>query len=158
MKYILFALILVCSYRSFSQDTTSNILQYKDGYARLNKMIFSYVGDNYNVEEVKHSAYSNFNITIDKNGKVVDVNIFSVDDSSLSTVICKAIYLTDGKWINATGENQILNLPINCIYVDDGSKDKNIPFTFYSNYYENGRFKNVVHFKPMTIYFYPTVK
>ncbi len=158
MKNILFALALACAFQSFSQDTTSNILKYKEGYKKLQKTLFFYVTDNYSLDTLKHNIYINLNITIDNKGRIRSVNIISINDSSISNVIYKAVFLTDGKWLNFTDENQILNLSINFIYTTDGSKENEIPFKFYPSYYEDGHLKKVVQYTPIKINFYPPVR
>lgn len=158
MKYVLFAFASVCAFQSFSQDTTSNILKYRDGYKKLQKTLFFYITGNYSLDTVKHNIYTNLNITIDNKGGIKSVNIISVNDSSISNVIYKAISLTDGKWVNFTEENQILNLSINFIYTTSDSKVDEIPFKFYPSYYENGHLKKIVLYGPIKINFYPPVR
>lgn len=158
MKYILFSFALVCAFRSFSQDTTSNILQYKEGFRKLQKTLFFYITEHYSLDTVKHNIYTNLNIAIDDKGITKTVNIISINDSSISNVIYKAISLTDGKWINFTEENQILNISVNFIYTTDGSKENENPFTFYPSYYEDGHVKKIVRYAPIKINFYPPVR
>jgi hypothetical protein len=133
----------------------SNILKYKDGNNAFIKLVSNYINSNIPLDSSSNSLYSNLNITIDKDGKIKSINILTMNDSSLSKVFYDAFMLTNERWINPTGENQIFNIEIVGKYLADYKYKKN-PFQFYSEYYENGKQKQIVRYGALTMSAHPS--
>lgn len=78
-------------------------------------------------------------ITINKAGKIQAINLFSFSklDSIETLNILAALEQTDNKWINNSGKDQTIVLPISYIYDDKNDNPEKFPDLqqeFYSNW------------------------
>ncbi len=87
------------------------------------------------------------------------ISIVSVQDSGKAGALLNAFKFTGGKWINLSGEDQTVVLPVYIHYKfdDPNAGDLDMP-VIRQDIYINGEKKNIIYLKPMTITSLPTVR
>ncbi|GEM_PF-7016118 len=158
ISFVMFLFILsICD----SQDT-SRIITYAGGYNILTKNLVNYVYFNYGFFQDSaraHNRYFQAKIKIDKNGFFKsEMELISInnDTSTIGSIIVEAIKKTSGKWINHSGKDQIVILPVYFIYKDENTKSEPIPEIKNEIYLEAKKFKPI-YLQPIEIDMYPTV-
>jgi hypothetical protein len=145
---------------SFCQQ--DSLIEYKGGFNLLGRDILRHLPINpavttYHDEGVDYDRYYTVVLKILKNGGIgKSIFVFSVMDSLKVPLVVDAIRFTAGKWINHSGEDQTVVLPIYLVNRMDEPSDstKKIPI-ISQQYYLDGSRSKVVYLAPVILTSYP---
>jgi hypothetical protein len=123
LRYFIFISLLFCKTETFSQANDSAI-GYKGGLKMLARDIIKHLPAIFYKKEgpgdldIDYNRYYQAVMKIHKDGTIdKSILIFSYMDTVKVPIILDAIHQTDGKWINYSGEDQIIVLPLHFLYV-----------------------------------------
>jgi hypothetical protein len=163
LKYFIFISLFFWNSEAFSQSNDS-LIGYKGGLERLKRDIIKALPTIFYKKEGPEDFYIEYNryyeaiMKINKDGTIdKSILIFSFMDTVKMPFIINAIHKTDGKWINYTGEDQIIVLPLHFLYVgNDLSRSPEMPF-MREDYYLNWTKSKLIYFEPIVSISYAPV-
>lgn len=162
MFRIVFAGILCLVLTSSSFCQKDSLIQYKGGLDRLNGDVLRHLRidrDLHDEGKVRDHYYLVM-FDLQKNNTVGPrISIVSVMDSGKAGALLAAFKFTKDKWINLSGEDQTVVLPIYIHYKfdDPNAGDQDIP-AIRQDYYINWEKKKIICLKPMIITSLPAVR
>ena len=120
----LLCLMLLSGLHGFSQMPDSSYLEYAGSPGGLGRLMLNEVSNSDRLSEEDfykiHHIYYEVQFRIDKNGTLGEqVIINSVNDTSLRQTILQTMKKTQGHWINHSGKDLLVILPIH-LYNDSG--------------------------------------
>jgi hypothetical protein len=151
-KIILFFLNIFLATAAVCQ---SNPIEYQGGIKEFRRLLQKHIWVTDEME--KKDTNRNFNVFMNINAKgIVDrIEITSLGDSTGANMIFGVIKLSQLKWINHAGKDQVIVFQIYFIHSDELTH--NIP-EINTQYYSNWESKPVIRFEPVTVEIYPTVR
>jgi hypothetical protein len=156
MKYLLTFLLAFFFLDAICQDNQSDTLLYKEGRQSFDKFLNREINKPEYLRDLTHNIYVNVNMTIGIDGKIKRIDFFSVDDSLFLQILSNILMQTDGRWINSSNEDQILNIYFEFRYAVK-FVEKEAPIKCYSDIYENGKPKKITRFGKFAMIGYPPV-
>lgn len=159
--YLLLILMAVTGEPIFSQ--TALPIEYKGGSWALFRKVVKYLEINngvYNGNEPEKERQGNkyfiVVLSMDGNGRFNnDCSILSIQDTTNCKNVLAAVKETNGSWINHTGENQTVIIPVYFLYDSDEKKLEKDPS--FKNYFYSERKRGVICLEPIVIKLLPTV-
>ncbi len=144
---------------------TPSPIQYKGGWKLLQRDLLLHLPINpavstFHDDGVQFNRYYQVTMQIGKHGEMGEsFTVFSVMDSLKAPFIAEAVRYTAGKWINLSGEDRTVVLPIYLLYRKDGAVDSvgTIPIMSQHHYF-NGQATPPVQLAPIVITSYPAVR
>jgi hypothetical protein len=135
MKNLLITLLVLISEKQVYAQAKQALINYKDGKDILTGLFLNRMHLNLDIEDslVHYNRYFELIFTISKEGSLKgDAFVFSIGDSTKAPYIIQALKRTQGKWINKTGRDVQVVLPIYTIYKESQEKEstEKIPFFF----------------------------
>jgi hypothetical protein len=156
MKYILAFLITISFLEAICQDNLKDTVIFRDGMKAFTKLVGRGINKYDSVNNLRHLVYVNANMTITSEGKIKQIDFFSVDDTLFSNILYNVLMQTDGGWLNPSKEDQIFSIYFEFRYAEN-SFDKVAPINYHSDVYENGKLKKITRFGPFVTTVFPTV-
>jgi len=156
MKYLFTFLLTIFFLDGICQDNPTDTLIFKAGEKTFERFLSKHINAEH-LSETKQNAYVNVNMTINSEGKIKRIDLFSVDDTVLSNMLYNLLMQTDGGWLNSSKEDQILNIFFEFRYAENAI-DKEAPIKCYSDIYEDGKLKKVTRHEKFQVIVYPTVR
>jgi len=160
---LLTSCLAICGF-SYSQQN-SDVIEYSGGQKQLDKTIGKYLGTHKGMFDDapkpdsgrKSNKYFTVFMQINKNGVIDgDIMVNACNDTSVTAVIAAAVRGTSGQWINHSGSDKWVVLPIYYLYKDEGLLIEKIPLTKWYLFTNNGR-TPVVYLDKVEIILYPVV-
>ena len=157
------ACLAICGF-SYSQQNSDGI-EYSGGRKQLDKTIGKYLGTHHGMFDDatqpdsarKSHKYFTVFMQIDKNGIINgDIMVNACNDTSVTSLIAAAVRGTSGQWINHSGSDIWVVLPIYYLYKDEGLLTEEIPLTKWY-LFTNNRRTPVVYLDKVEIILYPVV-
>ena len=150
----------------YSQIPDSAYLEYKGRPGGLGRLMLNEVSnaDRFSDEDfhkIRH-IYYDVQFRIDRTGKLGEqITINSVNDSSLRQTILQAMKKTQGHWINHTGKDMVVILPIHLnnesgdsVFTDSTMKMLPVWHASYNHWEES----KILYLTSIEITTYPTVR
>ncbi len=163
-KFIITSLSLFLFTTIWAQENPNSV-EYTRGRKMLNNSIIDYL--------VKHDGtytgvfayyiregnkYFIVVIKNDKDGRIKDGgSVLSMQDTTNAEVVLNAVLHTNGLWINHTGVEKTVVLPIYFLYRYDDEKIKREKDPVCSNYFTNSN-KDIICLEPLVIELHPWVR
>jgi hypothetical protein len=128
---------------------------------KINKAILWYVSaksqDGVLGFQFKYNRYYGVRFTVLVDGQIgKEVTVFSFQDTSNSLAILGAIKQTNGNWINNSGKELSVYMPIEVQYIIDGTDPIPLLPIAYREYHDGGP-ADLVSIPPIIIQQYPPV-
>ena len=141
------------------------VIGYKGGMPLLQRDILLHLRinpavDTYHDEGVNYNRYYQVVMQIGKEGELGEsLSVISLMDTLKTPFIVTAIRATAGKWINHSGKEQTVVLPIYLIYKTAESGDSVVrPPVFGQAVFFGEQKREAVYFPPVVISSYPGVR
>jgi len=156
LKYFTFISLLFCFAVTFSQ-TNDSVIGYKGGIKMLARDILKrlptifYKNAGPESLDITCNRYYNVVMKIQKDGTIdKSILVFSVMDTVKVPFIINAIQQTNGNWINNSGEDQLIVLPLYLLYErsDESQTPEKIPI-MRQDYYLNWTKSRLIYFEPI---------
>ncbi len=133
MKYILSIVLIFFFLDGICQLSVNDTLIYNGGNERFSKMISREIDKSNILDGIKQETYSNVNMRIDRTGRILSVDIFTVGDTSFSKILYSSLMLSDNKWSTSLDDGRIFNI---LFYFNHSThnNEKEIPIKYSSSY------------------------
>jgi hypothetical protein len=158
MKRIVFFL-LIC-YVTNARGQQQKEIEYDSGRIGLTKLMAKSIRpEKYSDSAAWYSTDKQYLVLlrIEKNGVLGDdISIFMSNDSLMLPMILDVMRRTQGHWINHTGKEQMVVLPI-CYFFQSDEKEKPMPILRFDKYNKTGK-EAMVYLEPFTIVMYPPMR
>jgi hypothetical protein len=161
--FVVFVLLLLLARKGYSQ--TDGVIGYKGGLHLLQRDILLHLRINpavttYHDDGVTYNRYYQVVIQIGKEGQLGEsLSVFSLMDTLKAPFIVAAVRATTGKWINHSGKEQTVVLPIYLLYKTAESGDSAVqPPVFGQAVYFGEQKQAAVYLQPVVVSSYPVVR
>ena len=150
---------------SYAQQN-SDVIEYAGGRKQLDKAVWKYLGNHKGMFDDamqsdsarKTNKYYTVFMQVDKNGVIgADIMVNACNDTSITSIIAAAVRETSGQWINHSGSDKWVVLPIYYLYKDERVAIENLPPKKLYLYGINGK-TPVVYLDKLEIFLFPTVQ
>ncbi len=161
MKNICFTFLLLCCYCDINAQTGTASVEFKEGTAAMNKLIYKYLVGHHGVydlatPEIEQAGNKYFVATmmIDQNGTLESCSILSMQDTTNTNTVLAAFKQTDGNWINHRQVPTMVLIPVYFLYDDPDKKERN---PVMENYFNPSGKGDIICLEPFVITLFPTV-
>ncbi len=163
VKNICFTFLLLCCYCNSNAQTGTASVEYREGTAAMNKLIYNYLVGHHGVydlapPEIEQAGNKYFVVTmmIDPNGALESCSILSLQDTTNATTVLAAAMQTNGHWINHAATAKLVMLPLYFIYRDYSRREERDPVK--ENYFYPKGFRDIICLAPLVIEYFPSVR
>src|SRR5450631_4367752 len=160
MKKFLVVLFMLQTYSSFSQPTVQ--VEYRGGTNALTKLFSKSINDRSNNTEnaeVRSNRFYSVEFSLDPTGHIMDnVVIVSTSTIDIDSTIVGFMRKVEGNWINHSGHNIDVVLPISFIYKDESVRLTNTQCPLTTTSFSKWKKREQVVLEPLIITILPTMR
>ena len=155
LKYFILISLIFSNTVTFSQ-ANDTIIGYKGGSKALTKDIIKHLPEIFYKKggledlDITYNRYYEVIMKIHKDGTIdKSILIFSFMDTVKMPILMNAIHQTDGKWINYSGEDQVIVLPLHFLYIGNYLSSSPEQPIMRQDYYLNWAKSRLIYFEPI---------